>query len=107
VKEQTQRIDMYYAAKTATTMSQIEFQQWLYNIQGLTVEFINRENNATAAGNIYLKYLTPNSDEYNRVTNNAAVSVSDIKKIKATYNGNVQIYDNQYGADYGYISYLQ
>jgi len=107
VQEQTQRLDMYYAAKTSTSMTQPEFESWLATIQSLTREFINRENNATAAGNVYLKYLDPNSNEYNRVIQNDEVTVSDISKITATYNGNVYIYDQEYGNTYGNLSYLE
>lgn len=106
VKEQTQRIDMYYASKVATSMSHTEFQSWLETIRSLTVEFINRENNANEAGDKYLKYLAPGSDEYNRVVQNEAVSKDDIGKVKATYDGNVDIYNNQYGSAYGTMPHL-
>jgi hypothetical protein len=107
VKEQTQRIDMYYAAKTSTSMSQIEFSSWLGTIRGLTQEFILRENNAINSGNEYLDYLPRDSDEYNRIINNEATSKEDIKKVLDTYNGNVYIYNQQYGTTYGDIAYLQ
>ncbi len=107
VKEQTQRIDMYYAAKTSTSLTQIEFRSWLGTIRGLTDEFIDRENNATEAGEAYLGCLSPNSDEYNRVRQNELTTNDDIKKIKDTYNGNVYIYNHQYGTISGYVAYLQ
>ncbi len=107
VKEQTQRIDMYYAAKTSTSMSQVEFYSWLGTINGLTQEFILRENNSVNSGNDYLNYLPKNSDEYNRVVTNAATSQSDVKKVMDTYNGNVYIYNNEYGKEYGDIPYMQ
>lgn len=107
VKEQTQRIDMYYAAKTSTSMSQVEFSSWLGTIRGLTQEFILRENNSINSGNEYLNYLPKNSDEYNRVLNNEATSKDDVKKVMDTYNGNVYIYNNQYGTGNGDIPYLQ
>ncbi len=107
VKEQTQRLDMYYAAKAATAMSQAEYASWLMQIGALTRELINRESNATEYGQIYLQYLDPGSEEYGRVIQNAAVSEDDVQMAKATYNGNVQIYNKQYGAGYGNIPLIQ
>ncbi len=107
VKEQTQRIDMYYAAKTSTSMSQVEFYSWLGTIRGLTQEFILRENNSVNSGKDYLNYLPRDSDEYNRVVSNEATSQDDVKKVMDTYNGNVYIYNKQYGTEYGEIPYLQ
>jgi hypothetical protein len=107
VKEQTQRLDMYYAAKAATSMSQAEYASWLGQIGALTRELIKRENNASAYGQIYLKYLDPKSEEYDRVIQNAAVSEDDIQMAKATYNGNVEIYNKQYGAVNGAIPFIK
>jgi hypothetical protein len=107
VKEQTQRLDMYYAAKAATSMSQAEYASWLGQIGALTRELINRENNASTYGQLYLKYLNPGSEEYDRVIQNAAVSEDDVQMAKATYNGNVEIYNKQYGATYGDIPFIQ
>ena len=107
VKEQTQRIDMYYAAKTSTSMSQVEFYSWLGTIRGLTQEFILRENNSVNSGKDYLNYLPKDSDEYNRVLSNEATSKDDVKKVMDTYNGNVYIYNKQYGTEFGDIPYLQ
>jgi hypothetical protein len=106
VKEQTQRLDMYYAAKTSTEMSRAEFQSWLGMIKGLTDEFIARENTAIAGGQAYLSYLSMDSDEYSRVVKNEATCREDIKKVKYTYNGNVYIYNQQYGSAYGEIAYM-
>ncbi|HTY90308.1 MAG TPA: hypothetical protein VMC84_03955 [Methanocella sp.] len=106
VKEQTQRLDMYYAAKTSTEMTRAEFQSWLGMIDGLTTEFIKRENASIESGRAYLTYLSPGSDEYNRVVNNTATSGEDIKKVKYTYNGNVYIYNQKYGSEYGEIPYM-
>ncbi len=106
VREETQRLDMYYAAKTSTEMSQVEFRSWLGTIKALSEEFINRENNATEAGRVYLAYLDPNGNEYNRVVQNEAVANSDVKNIKDTYNGNAYLYNQQYGAAYGPVPYL-
>lgn len=107
VQEQTQRLDMYYAAKTSTSMTQPEFESWLATIQSLTAVFIQRENNATAAGQTYLKYLEPGSGEYDRVVDNENVTASDIAKVTATYNGNVYLYNLEYGITYGNLSYLE
>jgi type II secretory pathway pseudopilin PulG len=107
VQEQTQRLDMYYAAKTSTSMTQPEFASWLDTIQSLTDVFISRENNATVAGEVYLKYLQPDSNEYNRVIQNDNVTVSDVSKVTATYNGNVYIYNQEYGSTYGNLSYIE
>jgi hypothetical protein len=107
VKEQTQRIDMYYAAKTSTEMSQIEFKSWLQTIRGLTDEFILRETIATESGRAYLSYLDPHSSGYDRVLQNEATSRDDIGKVKYTYNGNVYIYNQQYGKTYGEIPYVK
>ncbi len=106
VKEQTQRLDMYYAAKTSTEMTRAEFQSWLGMIRGLTDEFIKRENTAIASGEAYKAYLSTESDEYARVTDNEATSKDDIKKVKYTYNGNVYLYNQKYGGTYGEIAYL-
>jgi hypothetical protein len=106
VKEQTQRLDMYYAAKTATEMSQPEFKSWIQAINSLTDEFIKRENNATASGRVYMSYLKPNSSEYDRVLQNEETAKSDISKVKYAYNGNVYIYNLNYGKQYGEIKYL-
>ena len=106
VKEQTQRLDMYYAAKTSTEMTQSEFQSWLGMIKGLTDEFVTRENTAISNGQAYETYLAPGSDEYNRVVDNEDTCKSDIKKVKYTYNGNVYIYNQKYGSEYGEISYM-
>jgi hypothetical protein len=106
VREETQRLDMYYAAKTSTEMSQVEFMSWLGTIKALSEEFINRENNATEAGRAYLAYLDPDSNEYNRVVQNEAVADSDVTNIKQTYNGNAYLYNQQYGATYGPVPYL-
>ncbi len=106
VREQTQRLDMYYAAKTSTEMSQVEFRSWLGTIKALSEEFIGRENNATEAGRVYLAYLDPGSNEYDRVIQNEAVIDSDVKKVKDTYNGNAYLYNRQYGAAYGPVPYL-
>ena len=106
VKEQTQRLDMYYAAKTSTEMTQSEFQSWLGMIKGLTDEFVARENTAIANGQAYEAYLTPGSDEYNRVVDNEDTCKSDIKKVKYTYNGNVYIYNQKYGGVNGEIPYM-
>jgi hypothetical protein len=107
VKEQTQRIDMYYAAKTSTEMSQLEFMSWLQTIKGLTDEFILRENNAAGAGRAYMSMLDPHSSGYDRVLQNEATSRDDVNKVKYTYNGNVYIYNQQYGKTYGEIPYMQ
>jgi hypothetical protein len=106
VREATQRLDMYYAAKTSTEMSQVEFMSWLGTIKALSEEFINRENNATEAGHVYMAYLDPDSSEYTRVVQNEAVAGSDVKNIKDTYNGNAYLYNQQYGADYGPVPYM-
>ncbi len=106
VKEQTQRLDMYYAAKTSTEMTQAEFQSWLGMIQGLTDEFIKRENTAIASGEAYKAYLSTDGDEYARVSENEATSRDDIKKVKYTYNGNVYLYNQKYGGTYGEIPYM-
>jgi hypothetical protein len=106
VREETQRLDMYYAAKTSTQMSQVEFKSWLGTIQALSEEFINRENNATEAGRDYLQYLDPNGGEYSRVLQNEATAESDVNNIKQTYNGNAYLYNQQYGAAYGTVPNL-
>jgi hypothetical protein len=106
VREETQRLDMYYAAKTSTQMSQVEFKSWLGTIQALSEEFISRENNATAAGREYAQYLDPNGGEYGRVVQNEATANSDVNNIRQTYNGNAYLYNQQYGAAYGTVPYL-
>lgn len=106
VKEQTQRLDMYYAAKTSTEMSQAEFQSWLGMIEGLTDEFIKRENAAIDSGEAYEAYLSTGSDEYRRVSDNEATCMEDIKKVKYTYNGNVYLYNQKYGSTYGEITFM-
>jgi hypothetical protein len=106
VREETQRLDMYYAAKTSTEMSQVEFRSWLGTIKALSDEFINRENNATESGRVYLTYLDPKGNEYNRVIQNEAVANDDVTNIKNTYNGNAYLYNQQYGAAYGPVPYL-
>lgn len=106
VKEQTQRLDMYYAAKTSTEMTQAEFQSWLGMIGGLTNEFVSRENASIESGQAYQAYLPPDSDEYRRIANNEAGSKEDIKKVKFTYNGNVYIYNQKYGNTSGEITYM-
>jgi hypothetical protein len=106
VKEQTQRLDMYYAAKTSTEMSQTEFQSWLGMIRGLTDEFVLRENNAITSGKGYMSYLSKGGDEYNRVYRNEITCEDDIKKVKYTYNGNVYIYNQKYGDTNSTIPYM-
>lgn len=106
VKEQTQRLDMYYAAKSSTEMTQAEFQSWLGMINGLTDEFIKRENTAIASGEAYKSFLSKEGDEYARVTGNGATCKDDIKKVKYTYNGNVYLYNQKYGSTYGEIPYM-
>lgn len=106
VREQTQRLDMYYAAKTSTEMTQAEFQSWLGMIRGLTDEFIMRENTAIASGEAYKACLSAEGDEYARVTDNEATCRDDIKKVKYTYNGNVYLYNQKYGSTYGEIPYM-
>ncbi len=105
VKEQTQRIDMYYAAKSSTSMSELEFRSWLGTIRALTDEFVARENSAIDAGRAYMSLLPEDSAEYNRVLQNEATCKEDIRKAIETYNGNVYIYNRQYGGDYGIIPY--
>ncbi|MDI6897924.1 hypothetical protein [Methanocella conradii] len=106
VKEQTQRIDMYYAAKSSTSMSELEFRSWLGTIRALTEEFVARENNAIEAGRAYMNLLPPDSAEHERVLQNEATCREDVKKVIETYNGNVYIYNKQYGTKYGTISYF-
>jgi uncharacterized protein (UPF0332 family) len=106
VREATQRLDMYYAAKASTQLSEVEFRSWLGTIAALSEEFINRENNATLAGKVYLQYLDLNSGEYDRVIQNEATANSDISNVKQTYNGNAYLYNQQYGATYGKVPYI-
>jgi hypothetical protein len=105
VAEQTTRLDMYYATKAGNIMKQQEFKLWLDALKIQTDEFIKRNNDAIAAGHVYIEYLNTEvqnlnydeySREYDRVVKNEETMKSDINKAVTDYNENVASYNSTF-----------
>lgn len=105
VAEQTTRLDMYYATKAGDIMKQQEFKLWLDALKIQTDEFIKRNNDAIAAGRVYIEALNTEvqnlnydwySREHDRVVKNEEIMKSDINKATANYNQNVASYNSAF-----------
>lgn len=102
VSEQTQRLDMYYAAKAGTQMSCKEYSAWIDQIRSQTNEFISRNLEAAESGKNYGNQLNANSNnididkanlEIERINQNLKIMSSDIQKATDNLNENVNGYN--------------
>lgn len=121
VTEQTQRLDLYYASKSGTSMTQKENKAWLDDLSLQTTEFIKRNLDAIRTGNAYVGHLnTENrrysneylsgiisydqyraeydfySREYDRVIKNNEIMKSDIKKADNNLKNKINQYNSAF-----------
>lgn len=104
IREQTTRLDMYYAVKSGEFMPCEEFSAWLGDLRAMTKEFIKRNLDSSHSGYNYAEFLNANvndlnydwySREYNRVKKNDEIIKSDTEISIDNFNNNVEIYNQE------------
>ncbi|WP_424359587.1 hypothetical protein [Methanocella sp. MCL-LM] len=86
-----------YEARSGVMMSQPEFKAWLELDRNLTTELLTTSNETLDAGQVYLRTLKPDSQEYSTVTGNEATLRANIDVAKEKYNTAVDNYNKWWG----------
>jgi len=97
-QESLTRLSASYNAKSGVMMNQSDFRDWLTIDRNLTLDFLAHGNESIEAGQAYLKYLQPGSDEYSQIISDENNTTSNIHSAKGRYNNAVDSYNHWWGA---------
>lgn len=95
-----------YDARAGVMMSQPETKAWIELDRNLTTDLLTTGNETIEAGQVYLRHLQPDSQEYSTVISNEATIKANIDVAKGRYNNWTDTYNHWWGAEFGEFAHL-